>query len=91
MFAQDPQRWTLPGARYVRAAAAGVDGTFVVTGLPAGSYYATATPAPVVMTAQGPADGGGGIDLENLDLLIPHAVRFDLRDGERRTVNASVD
>jgi hypothetical protein len=92
VFAQEPQRWTLPRTRYVRAVAAGVNGTFAVHALPAGSYFVVATPAQVDVSAATPvAPDPGAVVVENLDLLIPHAVRLDLKDGERRTLTLVID
>jgi len=63
-----------------------------VHALPAGSYFVVATPAQVDVSAATPvAPDPGAVVVENLDLLIPHAVRLDLKDGERRTLTLVID
>ena len=42
VFAEDPQKWTLPNNRWMTSARPDQDGHFKVSNLPAGSYYAIA-------------------------------------------------
>jgi hypothetical protein len=78
VFSDDPQRWTLPGSRYVNGTRPDQDGRFRVRDLPPGGYYAVA--------ADYIAQGEWG-DPEQLDRLKAQATRFTLGDGESRTLD----
>ena len=78
IFADDPQRWTLPMTRWVTGRRPDQDGRFKADNLPAGSYYAVA----VEYVAQG--EWG---DPELLDRLKAKAKRVSLDDGEVKTLD----
>ena len=61
---------------------ASTDGSFRISGLPAGRYYA----APIVtqMEAQSP-------NVDDLDVLIARATPVDLRDSEQKAITARID
>jgi hypothetical protein len=77
VFSDDPQRWTLPGSRYITGTRPDQDGRFQVKGLPAGGYYAVA----VEYLAQGEWN-----DPEVLERLKASATRFSLADGETKVL-----
>jgi hypothetical protein len=75
VFSADRQQW-YPSSRYLRYSPAGPDGAFTVTGLPAGSYYATAV-------ARIPTDGEGAWqDPQFLESLLPGASTIPVADGQ---------
>ena len=82
LFAQDPRRWTIPDTPYVRTVAAGADGIFRASGLPAGRYYA----APIVTHMESQSSS-----LDDLDVLIARATPFDLADGEQKVITVRID
>jgi carboxypeptidase family protein len=80
VFATDRDRW-YPASRFLRTALAGSDGTFSLTGLPFGSYYAVAVPSL-------PSDGDQAWqDPQFLTSLIPRASAVTLGDAQRVTLN----
>jgi len=71
----DRQLW-YASSRYLRHSQTGQDGGFSVTGLPAGSYYATAV-------ARIPTDGEGAWqDRQFLESLLPGASAITIADGQ---------
>jgi hypothetical protein len=84
-FAEDPRLWTLRDTRHVRVAAADLDGTFRIDGLPAGRYYVAAVPSTNEGQPEAPTD------LDALDPLIPRASRVETGDGDRRSVVVTID
>jgi hypothetical protein len=77
VFSDDPQRWTLPGSRYVTGTRPDQEGRFQVKGLPAGGYYAIA----VEYLAQGEWN-----DPEVLERLKVNATRFSIAEGETKVL-----
>ena len=77
VFSDDPQRWTLPGSRYVSGTRPDQEGRFLVKSLPAGGYYAIA----VEYLAQGEWN-----DPEVLERLKTNATRFSLGEGETKVL-----
>ena len=75
VFSDDPQRWTLPGSRYITGTRPDQEGRFQVKGLPAGGYYAVA----VEYLAQGEWN-----DPEVLERLKANATKFSLAEGETK-------
>jgi len=76
VFATDRDRW-YPASRFLRNALAGSDGTFSLTGLPFGSYYAVAVHSV-------PSDGDEAWqDPQFLTSLIPRASAVTLGDAQR--------
>jgi hypothetical protein len=76
VFATDRDRW-YPASRFLRSALAGSDGTFSLTGLPFGSYYAVAVHSV-------PSDGDEAWqDPQFLTSLIPRASAVTLGDAQR--------
>jgi hypothetical protein len=73
VFPQDRQRWTYRLNRWIREMRTDESGRFLITGLPAGEYYAAALAE----------DRVGDYDLEE---LVSGAVRFTLTDGEQRAL-----
>lgn len=78
VFADEPDRWTLPFTRWVAGSRPDQEGRFKVSNLPAGSYYAVA----VDYVAQGE---WGDPDL--LERLKTKAKRFTLDEGETTTLD----
>jgi hypothetical protein len=78
VFAEDPQRWTMPMTRWVAGMRPDQEGRFKFPNLPAGSYYAAA----VEYIPQG--EWG---DPELLDRLKTKAQRFTLDEGDTKTVD----
>jgi hypothetical protein len=81
VFADDPQRWTLPNSRYIVGTRPDQDGRFQVKNLPAGGYYAIA----VEYLAQGEWN-----DPDVLDRLKGNATKFTLADGETKTLDLKI-
>lgn len=81
VFADDPQRWTLPNSRYIVGTRPDQDGRFQVKNLPAGGYYAVA----VEYLAQGEWN-----DPDVLDRLKGNATKFTLADGESKTLDLKI-
>jgi protocatechuate 3,4-dioxygenase beta subunit len=78
LFADDPQKWTLPMTRWVAGRRPDQEGRFKIENLPAGTYYAVA----VDYIAQGE---WGDPDL--LERLKPKAKRLSLDEGEVKTID----
>jgi protocatechuate 3,4-dioxygenase beta subunit len=79
VFSPDRDRW-YPGSRYLRVASAGADGAILLTGLPAGSYYAAAVPAL-------PPDGDDAWqDPGYLQSLVGRASAFALGEGQSHSL-----
>jgi hypothetical protein len=81
IFADDPQRWTLPNTRYVAGRRPDQNGRFEVKSLPPGSYYAAAVDY---------LPDGEWNDPEVLDRLKANAKRFTLGDGESKTLELKI-
>jgi hypothetical protein len=80
LFSADPGR-LYPGSRFMSRAVSRPDGTFVVGGLPSGTYH-------VATVAQIPAGGPQAWqDPAFLDSLIPSASTVTLGDGQTASVN----
>jgi hypothetical protein len=80
VFPQDQQLW-LPGARRVRTSRPATDGRYQFRDLPPGDY---------LIAAVNDIDPGGASDPQLLQALLPAAVPFTLRDGEKRTQDLRV-
>jgi protocatechuate 3,4-dioxygenase beta subunit len=78
VFAEDPQKWTMPSSRWVNGVRPDQEGHFRVQNLPPGNYYAIA----VEYVAQG--EWG---DPDVLDRLKSKAKRFMLTEGENKTLD----
>jgi protocatechuate 3,4-dioxygenase beta subunit len=78
VFADDPERWTSPGSRYIAGARPDQEGRFQVKNLPAGGYYAIA----VEYLAQGEWN-----DPDVLERLKANATRFSLGEGETKVLD----
>lgn len=74
VFPTDESLW-LPDARRVKNARASTDGSFSITGLPAGEYYVCA------LTEYDPATAS---DPSFLGPLVPASVKVTLADGEKK-------
>jgi protocatechuate 3,4-dioxygenase beta subunit len=81
IFADDPQRWTLPSTRYVIGRRPDQNGRFEVKPLPAGTYYAAAV--------EYLPEGEWG-DPEVLERLKANAKRFTLDEGESKTIELKI-
>jgi uncharacterized protein (DUF2141 family) len=79
-FAVDQRRWT-KGSRWVRNARAGSDGTFAISGLPAGEYYVCALTALDASIATEPTF---------LEQLVGASFTVTLADGEQKTQNLKI-
>jgi hypothetical protein len=78
IFAEDPQKWTVPMNRYVTGTRPNQDGRFQVKHLPPGSYYAVA----LEYIPQGEWN-----DPEVLERLKGKATRFTLEEGKIETLD----
>jgi hypothetical protein len=78
VFAEDPQKWTLPGGRWASSARPDQDGHFKFSNLPPGAYYATA----VDYVAQGEWS-----DPEWLARASKKATRFTLDEGATKVLD----
>ena len=78
VFADDPEKWTMPQTRYVRSTRPNQEGRYIVENLPPGTYYAVA----LEYLAQGDSN-----DPEVLDRLKSRATRFTIAEGEVQTLN----
>jgi hypothetical protein len=81
VFADDPQRWTLPGTRYVAGRRPDLNGKFEVKPLPPGSYYAAAVDY---------LPDGDWNDPEVLERLKAHAKKFSVDEGESKTLELKI-
>lgn len=81
IFADEPQKWSLPSTRYVTGTRPDQDGRFQVKNLPAGSYYAIA----VDYLPQG--EWG---DPDVLERLKPNATSFSVSEGQTKTLNLTL-
>jgi hypothetical protein len=77
VFADEPQKWTLPNSRYVSGTRPDQEGRFQVKNLPPGGYYAVA----VDYLAQ-----GEWFDPDVLERLKPKATSFSIDEGETKTL-----
>jgi len=77
-FPQDRARWLSPMNRYATLARPAVDGTFKITTLPPGEYYAAALDGIDLNDWQDP---------ETLEALSRLATAFALTPGDRRTLD----
>jgi len=81
VFADEPQKWTLPNSRYVTATRPDQEGRFQIKNLPAGGYYAIA----VDYLAQGEWN-----DPDVLERLKPKATSVSIGEGDTRTLNLTL-
>lgn len=81
IFADDPQKWSLPNSRYVSGSRPDQEGRFQVKNLPAGGYYAVA----VDYLAQ-----GEWFDPDVLERLKPKATSFSMDEGETKTLTLTL-
>jgi protocatechuate 3,4-dioxygenase beta subunit len=81
IFADDPQRWTLPNTRYVVGRRPDQNGRFEVKSLPPGSYYAAAVDY---------LPDGEWNDPDVLERLRAGAKRFSLDEGESKTLELKI-
>lgn len=81
IFADDPQRWTLPNARYVVGRRPDQNGRFEVKQLPPGSYYAVAVDY---------LPEGDWFDPDVLDRLKVNAKKFSVDEGETKTLDLKI-
>ncbi len=81
VFADEPQKWTLPNSRYVTGSRPDQEGRFQIKNLPAGSYLAIA----VDYLAQGEWN-----DPDVLERLKARASGFSINEGETKTLNLTL-
>ena len=81
VFADDPQRWTLPNTRYVIGRRPDQNGRFEVKPLPAGTYYAAAVDYL--------PEGEWG-DPDVLERLKTAAKRFTMDEGESKAIELKI-
>ena len=79
IFSSERNRW-YPSSRFMRTAVTDPDGTYSITGLPSGSYFAAAT------LRTPPGDQAWG-DPVFLDSLRGAATVITLGDGQRQSLN----
>jgi len=83
VFSTDRQQW-YPVSRYLRRSSANQDGAFRVTGLPSGSYFASAVSAI-------PAGGADAWqDPQFLETLIPGASTFIAGEGQKAVLTLRI-
>jgi hypothetical protein len=80
IFSDEPELW-IPGSRFVRTTRPGADGTFSISGLPAGTYRAIARDF---------IEDGQWEDRKFLEEARADAVRFVLSDGGVETISLKV-
>jgi hypothetical protein len=78
IFSQDRARWTAPMNRYVAVGRPGNDGTFRISTLPPGDYYAIALDG---------IDGSEALDPESLEGMARLATTVSLAAGDTRTLD----
>jgi hypothetical protein len=76
-FSSNRSTW-FPGSRHIKRAATGPNGSFNVDGVPPGEYYVAAIDALPPGEWQSP---------DGLGVLVQHAVRVTVDDGQTRTVS----
>jgi hypothetical protein len=81
IFAEDSQKWTVPGTRWVTGTRPDQDGRFRVRNMPPGSYYAIAVDY---------LPRGEWNDPDVLERLKPKAQRFSLGEGETKTLDLKI-
>jgi len=81
VFADEPQKWTLPNSRYVTGSRPDQEGRFQIKNLPAGGYLAIA----VDYLAQGEWN-----DPDILERLKAQATSFSVKEGETKTLNLTL-
>jgi hypothetical protein len=81
LFADDPQKWSLPNTRYVTGTRPDQDGRFQIKNLPPGEYLAIA----VDYLAQG--EWG---DPDVLERLKPKATSVSLSEGQTKTLTLTI-
>jgi hypothetical protein len=77
IFSDEPELW-IPGSRFVRTTRPGADGTFSISGLPAGSYRAIARDF---------IEDGEWEDRKFLEEVRAGGVRFSLSEGGSETIS----
>ena len=80
VFADDPELW-IPGSRFIRTTRPGADGTFSISGLPAGAYRALARDF---------VEDGQWEDRKFLEEARADAVRLTLAEGGSETISLKV-
>jgi hypothetical protein len=83
VFAADPGRW-ITRSQHIKYARASSDGSFQITGLAPGSYFAAAVDR--LDTPVGPADWDPAV----LERLAAGAQRITVREGETRAVTLPI-
>ena len=81
VFADEPQKWTLPNSRYVTGSRPDQEGRFQIKNLPPGDYLAVA----VDYLAQGEWN-----DPEILERLKSQGTSFSVKEGETKTLNLTL-
>ena len=81
VFADEPQKWTLPNSRYITGSRPDQEGRFQIKNLPAGGYLAIA----VDYLAQGEWN-----DPDILERLKAQATSFSVKEGETKTLNLTL-
>jgi hypothetical protein len=78
VFSVEPERWSWPASRYVKAAHVQPRGTYRVEGLPPGKYLAVAV---------GPIDEGQWLDVEYLKSLVGQAKSVELQKTDQKAMD----
>jgi len=82
IFPEDRDRRRGPFNRFVTSARTGTDGTFSVRALPPATYFAVAVPMQ---------SDGEWAETDQLERLVPHAIRFTLAAGESKTLGLRLE
>lgn len=82
LFADGEEKWRHPQSRHVSVTRADREGRYVISGMPAGKYFAAAASTFDVAT---------GLQPEALARLRPGAQRVTLVDGESTQLNLEID